>query len=49
LEEHLQISVFFDQGGILTKRFGIHHVPCKMEVDGKRLRFTEFKGEDEPS
>ncbi len=43
LESTLNISIFFDQGGIITKRYGINHVPAKMEVDGDRLRFTEFK------
>lgn len=43
LEERLNIPVFFDQGGIITKRYGINHVPAKMEVDGDRLKFTEFK------
>ena len=43
LEEHLNLPIFFDQGGIITKRYGISHVPAKMEVDGDRLKFTEFK------
>ena len=43
LEERLNIPIFFDQGGIITKRYGITHVPAKMEVDGDRLKFTEFK------
>lgn len=47
VEERLQIPVFFDQGGILTKRFCIHHVPCTMEMDGERLKFTECKVPEE--
>ncbi len=43
LEEQLNLPIFFDQGGIITKRYGISHVPAKMEVDGDRLKFTEFK------
>ena len=43
LEERLNSPIFFDQGGIITKRYGITHVPAKMEVDGDRLKFTEFK------
>jgi conjugal transfer pilus assembly protein TraW len=43
LEEHLNLPIFFDQGGIITKRYGIAHVPAKMEIDGDRLKFTEFK------
>jgi conjugal transfer pilus assembly protein TraW len=43
LEEHLNLPIFFDQGGIITKRYGIKHVPAKMEIDGDRLKFTEFK------
>ena len=42
LEEKLKCPIFFDQGGIITKRYGISHVPAKMEVDGDRLKFTEF-------
>ena len=42
-EKELNIPVFFDQGGIITKCYGITHVPAKMEVDGDRLKFTEFK------
>jgi conjugal transfer pilus assembly protein TraW len=43
LEEQLNLPIFFDQGGIITKRYGISHIPAKMEVDGDRLKFTEFK------
>lgn len=43
LEKKLNLPIFFDQGGIITKRYGIKHVPAKMEVDGDRLKFTEFK------
>lgn len=43
LENKLNLPIFFDQGGIITKRYGITHVPAKMEVDDDRLKFTEFK------
>ncbi len=43
LEATLKLPIFFDQGGIITKRYGINHVPAKMEAEGDRLKFTEFK------
>lgn len=47
LEEALNLPIFFDQGGVLTKRYGIRHVPAKLEVDlenkADRLKITEFK------
>lgn len=43
LEDKLNLPIFFDQGGIITKRYGITHVPAKMEVDGDKLKFTEFR------
>lgn len=43
LESSLNVPIFFDQGGLITKRYGINHVPAKMEIDGDRLKFTEFK------
>ena len=45
LEETLKLPIFFDQGGILTKRYGIAHVPAmlEMDTDGNRLKITEFK------
>lgn len=45
LEEKLNVPVFFDQGGIITKRYGIKHVPARMEVEGDTLKFTEFMTE----
>lgn len=42
LEATLGVPVFFDQGGIITKRYGIMHVPARMEVEGDTLKFTEF-------
>lgn len=43
LEKKLNLPIFFDQGGIITKRYGINHVPAKMEIEGEKLKFTEFK------
>ena len=42
LEKKLNLPIFFDQGGIITKRYGINHVPAKMEIDGDKLKLTEF-------
>lgn len=46
LKERFGVMIFFDQGGILTKRFGIQQVPSKVEAapDGARyLQITAFK------
>jgi conjugal transfer pilus assembly protein TraW len=45
LQEKMGVQIFFDQGGALTKRFGIRHVPATFEVDpknNKQFRVTEF-------
>lgn len=36
-----QRRFFFDQGGKLTAKFGIHHVPAVVEQDGTLLKITE--------
>lgn len=41
LSEELGIPVYFDQGGILTKKLGIHHVPALVTQVGLRLRIEE--------
>ncbi len=46
LNEKLGMSIYFDQGGALTKKFGISHVPAKIEQVRKTDRFlkvTEFR------
>lgn len=35
--------VYFDQGGEITRRFGIRQVPALVTQDGKRLRIEELK------
>lgn len=45
LAKNYKTSIFFDQGGILTTKFGIKHVPCKVEeapLEKKCLQITEF-------
>lgn len=37
-----QRRFFFDQGGQLTTRFGIRHVPAVVQQDGSVLRVTEL-------
>lgn len=34
-------QVFYDQGGTLVRRLGIHRVPAVVTQDGKRLRVDE--------
>lgn len=42
LSEELKIPVYFDQGGLLTKKLGIHHVPALVKQEEKRLRIEEI-------
>lgn len=45
LKDKLGLIIYFDQGGALTKRFGINHVPAKVEQahkDERVLQITEF-------
>lgn len=42
LSRNWKIPVFYDQGGELTRRFGIRHVPALVYQDGKRLRIDEL-------
>lgn len=37
------IKFYFDQAGIITKRYGIKHIPARIEQEGEILRVTEFK------
>ena len=41
-----QRQFFFDQGGKLTTRFGIEHVPALVQQDGRLLRVTELSAAD---
>jgi len=38
----LQREVYFDQHGLLTRKFGITHTPATVRQDGRRLRIDEF-------
>jgi len=38
LEEELNRPVYFDQGGVLTKKFGIQQVPARVYQDGLQLK-----------
>ncbi len=37
-----RIPVYYDQRGLLTRRFGIRHVPAIVAQDGQRLRIDEI-------
>ena len=41
LEEELDVNVYFDQGGIYCKQFGIERVPAKVSVEGRRILIEE--------
>lgn len=43
LEEELKHTVYFDQSGVLTSKFGIKHSPALVEQDGLKLRIKELK------
>lgn len=49
LSEELKVPVYFDQGGSLTTKFTIKHVPASVHQAGLTLKITEFKlkGEEE--
>ncbi|OJW46280.1 MAG: type-F conjugative transfer system protein TraW [Alphaproteobacteria bacterium 41-28] len=48
LSEEWQVPVYFDQGGLLTKKLGIKHVPALVTQEGLQLRIEEiFLGETE--
>jgi conjugal transfer pilus assembly protein TraW len=43
LSEDLNIPVYFDQNGILTKKLGIRRVPALVTQDGQQLKIEEIK------
>lgn len=42
-EKRLSKTIYFDQSGKLTKRFGIEHVPATVTQEGSLLRISEVK------
>lgn len=42
LVEQFGVKLYFDQAGIITKRYGIKHIPARIEQTGETLRVTEF-------
>jgi conjugal transfer pilus assembly protein TraW len=38
-----RIPVYYDQQGLLTRRFGIHQVPALVSQEGQRLRIDELE------
>lgn len=43
LEEKIKRPIYFDQAGLLTRKFGIQQVPCRITQQGKVLRVEEIK------
>jgi len=41
LEQKWGLPVYFDQGGVLVNKFGIHQVPARVVQELKRLRIDE--------
>lgn len=48
LSEELKVPVYFDQGGSLTTKFTIKHVPATVQQEGLKLKVTEEKLERGP-
>ena len=48
LEEQLKRPIYFDQGGMLTRKFGIRAVPCRITQQGKSLKVDEVKLPETP-
>lgn len=42
LEEQHREKFFFDQNGLICKKYGITHSPAKIEQSGNQLQVTEF-------
>ena len=42
LEEKENYPVYFDQFGVLVKKFGIEHLPAKVSQEGLKLKVEEF-------
>lgn len=42
LEKQYKRPIFFDQGGVLTKKFNLQHVPCLIIQQENRLLIKEF-------
>lgn len=45
-EEH-QMKLYFDQNGIITKKYGITQIPATLQQEGTKLKITEFCLEEE--
>jgi len=43
LQKDLDMDIYFDQKGFLTKKWGIKHSPAIVEQEGKLLKITEYK------
>lgn len=41
-KKNVSKSVFFDQGGVYTKHFGIKNVPCRMMQKGEKIVIEEI-------
>jgi conjugal transfer pilus assembly protein TraW len=42
LQKTLNRPVFFDQGGVLIKKFGIKHIPAMVSQEGMQLKVSEI-------
>lgn len=42
LEEQESRAIYFDQSGVLVKKFGIQYLPAKVSQEGLKLKIEEF-------
>jgi len=40
--ERLDERIYFDQSGILTRKFGFQHIPARVTRDGRVLKVEEI-------
>lgn len=48
LSEDWNVPVYFDQGGFLTKKLGIRHVPAFVSQEGRYMRVEELRVRNDP-
>jgi conjugal transfer pilus assembly protein TraW len=46
VEKEIGRPVYFDQGGILVRRFGIQAIPARIFQEGMHLVVEEFRSEE---
>lgn len=47
LESELERPIYFDQGGVLVKKFGIRHLPARLTQESMQLKIEEIPVKEE--